>query len=73
MVLIRQITLKGLIHNVRIYARHVRSEDNDLSDVLSRHQMNKFWHLVRQKGIQMNEQPTAIPEEIWPMEKIWML
>ena len=35
MVLIRLITLEGLKNNVRIFVKHVKSENNEISDALS--------------------------------------
>ena len=68
MVLIRLITLKGLEENVRIFAKHVRSKDNGLSDAISRRDFNRF----RRLGPHMDEWPLKVPDEIWPMNKIWM-
>ena len=70
MVLIRKIVLHSLIHNVRIYARHVSSKNNDISDSLSRFQMARFRRLTKRKN--MEKSATPVPESIWPVEKIWM-
>ena len=42
MVLIRIITLEALKNNVRVFARHVRTKLNDLSDTLSHLQFTRF-------------------------------
>ena len=68
MVLVRLIVLEGLLRNVRVYAKHVRTEHNILSDSLSRLNFDKF----RKHGPHMEEMSTPIPDEIWPMEKIWL-
>ena len=68
MVLIRMITLQGLLQNVRIYAKHVRSENNSLADALSRLKLSLFHKL----GPHMDTYPEDIPEEIWPLRKIWL-
>ena len=45
MVLIRKLTLQGLIHNVRIFAQYMKSKDNYFSDALSRLDFPRFWCL----------------------------
>ena len=69
MVLIRIIVLEGLIHNVRIYAKHVGTKANGKADELSRLDFDRFWKLSRGK---MNSQASHIPDRIWPLDKIWM-
>ena len=68
MVLLRIITLEGMIHNVRIQAKHVRTEKNGKADALSRLDFKRF----RKLGPNMNLQPSPIPECLWPMNKVWM-
>ena len=70
MVLIRLIVLKSLVHNVRIYARHVRTDLNEIADSLSRFQFRRLKKLT--KNMLMKEQSTPVPETIWPISKIWM-
>ena len=36
MVLIRMLVLEGLVCNTRVFARYVKSKDNDKADALSR-------------------------------------
>ena len=72
MVLIRIITLQSLIHNSRVFAQHLFSQKNDLADALSRIQIDKFKRLVRKKRILIDREPTPIPEQLWPMEKLWL-
>ena len=69
MVLIRIIVLEGLLQNTRIFAKFVRSKENGKADALSRLQFDRFRALG---GNMMNEVPTNVPEQIWPMEKIWL-
>ena len=71
MVLIRFIVLKGLMENVMIFARHVKGTKNDLADGLSRDKILLFNRLCKEKGKVMEQDPTHIPESLWPMEKIW--
>ena len=69
MVLLRLIVLEGLIQNVRINAKHVKTNDNGKADALSRLDFKRFWRLV---GTQkMNRHSSLIPEILWPMTKIW--
>ena len=71
MVLIRLIVLKGLVENVRIFAKHVEGSKNDLADSLSRDKLTLFNQLCKKKGKIMDKYPTDIPGAIWPVEKIW--
>ena len=70
MVLIRLIVLTSLVNNSRVYVRYVRSKDNGKADALSRFQMERFWKLSQ--GHHMNEQASPIPQDIWPLSKIWI-
>ena len=72
MVLIRIIVLQSLIHNVRIYGKHVFSEENGIADSLSRFQHSRFKKLTKKRGLRMTVKPTPVPEQIWPIEKIWL-
>ena len=68
MVLLRLITLEGLVHNVKINARHVGTKANAKADALSRLDFKRF----RGLDPNMNMNPSSIPEQIWPIEqKIW--
>ena len=70
MILIRIMVLKGMIHNVKITARHVPGVLNEISDSLSRNQPERFRALTNSSPF--DRYPTAIPEELWPVEKIWI-
>ena len=71
MVLIRLIVLKGLMENVRIFARHVEGVKNDLADSLSRNKISTFKQLCAKKGKIIDKEPTPIPVALWPVEKLW--
>ena len=71
MVLIRMIVLKGLVENVRIFARHVKGEKNELADSLSRDKIAHFKKLCHKQGKDIEAEPTQISELMWPVEKIW--
>ena len=68
MKLIRILVLKGMIENVRISAKYVESKKNFYADALSRMQIRKFKRFGREK---FEENNTPVPEEIWPMSKVW--
>ena len=68
MILIRIITLKSLLHNVRVFGKHIRTEDNGIADSLSRFQMKKFKKLAPCIALLPE---VEIPEQIWPMSKVW--
>ena len=70
MVLIRLIVLQGLIHNVRIFAQHVSTKANLLADNLSRMKKQEFFsNALKTKHV--NHDPTPVPAELWPLEKLW--
>ena len=69
MYLIRLLVLDGLIHNRRIFARHIRTELNEMRDALSYLQFEHF----RKLGPKMNKWPSRILPVIWPASKIWQI
>ena len=72
MVLIRFITLEGLIQNVRVLAKHVKTQDNRIADSLKRLQFRKFQSLTATPKRNFESEVTPIPVELWPMNKIWL-
>ena len=68
MVLIRLLTAECLIRNVRVFAKHVRTHDNDKADMLSRLDLPRFWNLASSA---MNLNPSEIQSAIWSIEKLW--
>ena len=71
MVLIRLIVLKGLIENVRIFARHVDGAKNIFADSLSRNKIKHFHDICLRHEKLMEKEPISVPDCIWPIEKIW--
>ena len=73
-----------MIHNVRVYVEHVRTEDNTLADHLSRIRIREFTKEERKMKVKclgkdadlpenlLDKFPTPIPDTIWPPSKIWM-
>ena len=71
LVLIRILVLESLRKNVRIFAHHIHGKSNFYSDALSRMTLIKFWRLAAENK-RFDKQPTDIPLEIWPIQKIWL-
>ena len=72
MILLRIIILKGLTHNVKINAKHVPGKLNTYSDLLSRLKYKEFWTLAKQENRKFKGTPTCIPDELYPMQKLWV-
>ena len=70
MVLIRIIVLQSLLHNVRLFAQYIPSKENVISDLLSHLKFREFSILKDQ--LKLNDTPTPVSVDIWPMSKIWM-
>ena len=68
MVLIRIITLECLIWNVRVYGKYVESKNSGLADSLPWMDFPRF----RRLGPHMRKDSEEIPDQIWPLDKIWM-
>ena len=68
MYLLRLLTLNNLIHNRRVFAKHVWGILNDLPDALSRLQFKRFWHLAPKS---MDKEPSEISAMVWPASHIW--
>ena len=67
MVLIRLIVLESLVHNVRVFAKHVSMDKNGKADALSRLDLDRF----RSLDLNMDKWLCKMPEQIWPIRKIW--
>ena len=72
MVLIRIITLQSLLCNSRVFAEHVRTEDNSIADAISRLQVSKFHCLCDEQGKIMDERATPLPECLVPEMQNWI-
>ena len=68
MVLIRVITLEGLIHNVKIKAKYIKSKLNRRVDALSRKKFDLFRALAPNARSKLEE----IPSDLWPLARIWL-
>ena len=66
MKLIRVLVVDGLIHNRKITCRHIRSENNVLSDALSRLDFKRFWANAPST---MCSQSDTIAVKIWPIDR----
>ena len=72
MVLIRIIVLQGLLHNVKITAKHVPGTSNTYADYLSRLKYKEFRQLARKNNKKFSKLCTPMPSVIWPLESIWL-
>ena len=68
MYLLRMLVTNNLIHNRRVFARHVLGVKNELADSLSRQDLKRFWRLAPPGT---NTYPDPLPTELWPMSRIW--
>ena len=66
--LIRIIVLQGIEHNRKVVVRHIRSEQNVLSDALSRMQMSRFWKFAPSS---MSSLADRIPAQFEQIEQFW--
>ena len=69
MLLLRILTLNGLIHNRRVSTVYIRSTDNKLSDTLSRLDFPRFWR----EGPNMNPFPDQVNEKMKSAMKLFNL
>ena len=67
MVLIRLMVLECLIHNVRVFAKYVPTDKNGKADALSRLDLDRF----RRLDSSINQWPCKMPDQIWPVSKVW--
>ena len=68
MTLVRILVLHSMKMNTRIFMKYIKSKCNNFADNLSRLKLSKF----RRTGCGKFEiEPTNIPDEIWPLEKVW--
>ena len=72
MVLIRLLTLRSLESNVRVFAHFVDTKQNYFADALSHFQDACFWFLAEKYGHHFNTKGLEIPDELWPIQKLWI-
>ena len=68
MYLIRKLMLNNLIYNRRVFAKYISTKANSRADVLSRGLIGKYFKLAPHS----NKTPDPIPEELWPLSKLWL-
>ena len=71
MILVRLIVSKCLQWNLRVFAKWVDTHSNFYADALSRYKMKEFWEKIEEEGKDMNRLPDVMPQEVFPVEKIW--
>ena len=69
MMLMRNLVLSNLKHNTKIFVRYISSEDNFLADRLSRLKYDEFWRLAPKYTQRF---PESLPQDLWPVSKIWI-
>ena len=69
MNLVRLLALNNLRFNRKITVQYVESSKNVLADALSRKDYQRFWKNAPENT---DLHPTPIPNDIWPIEKVWM-
>ena len=69
MNLLRLLTLNSLRSNTRIFAQHIFSKDNYLSNCLSRMKMKQFFEAA---PVTMQSTPDTLPADLWPASKLWV-
>lgn len=65
---LRILTSCTMRHQIRVFVKYVKSEDNSRADALSRLDFCKFWKLTP-KGTR--NQPLQLPPELWPVRAEW--
>ena len=68
MLLLRVLTLNGLIHNRKVVAKYISMKSNYLSDALSQGQMLQFRNL----GSKMNMNPDELHPDLWLVDRVWV-
>ena len=69
MALLRIVILECMVQNTRVSAKHVGTKQNGKADALSRLDFKRF----RRLGPNMNQNPSSIPEKVWPLQKVWLV
>ena len=73
MVLIRIIVLKGLVENVRVFARHIKGSKNVYADSLSRDKIKHFKDLCAKNEKDIDTNPTKIPDALSSIGRVWRM
>ena len=68
MYLLRMLTLNNILYNRMIKVEYISTKDNFLADNLSRLRIKSFLSKAP-RGTAL--QPTLLPEELWPLTRIW--
>ena len=69
MFLMRNLVLSNLKFNTKIFVRYIKSEDNILTDRLSRLNFSEFW---KHAPPHTSQYPETLPKNFWPASKIWI-
>ena len=69
MILLKILILKGMTENIRIFAKHLRSQENKYADWLSRNRIELF---KSRAGHLFDQDKTIVQKQIWPINKLWV-
>ena len=72
MVLIRFLVMHCLLFNIRLKVKYVQSKENTFADLLSRLKYKEFRSEARKQRRRFQAKPIDIPQQLWPMSKIWL-
>ena len=72
MLLLRKLTLNNLKFNRKIKVEYVESSKNYFADSLSRLKLKEFFDKAEEKEKQLDNNPTALPNELWPVSNIFV-
>ena len=72
MVLVRKLTLRCLDFNMRVFAKWVPGKLNRKSDLLSRQKIGQFLREAKQQNYKLDDEPTRMPSELWPLSQLWV-
>lgn len=72
MFLLRHLTLLCMTYSCRIFCRYISTEDNYLSDLLSRQKIPRFLELAKQQAEVVDQLQTPLPSNLWPIpDPLW--
>ena len=72
MLLIRLITLECMIDNIRLYAKHVRTDLHGRADALSRGQIQRFKNICTEEKVRCDTYPIPLPEVLCDINRFWI-
>ena len=71
LILIRMIVMESMIQNVRLYAKHVKTKENDIADSISRFEMTRLQRTVQERGKTLLQNPDLVPPQLLDIQHLW--